>query len=41
VLRRIFELKMEEVVGCWRRLHEDKHHNLYATSQGELDGQGM
>jgi hypothetical protein len=30
VLRRIFGCKMEEVVGGWRRLHNEKLHNLYA-----------
>jgi hypothetical protein len=27
-LRRIFEPKEDEVVGGWRRLHNEKHHNL-------------
>jgi hypothetical protein len=30
VLRRIFEPK-EEVVGDWRRLHNDELHNLYSS----------
>jgi len=31
VLRRIFEPKREEVMGCWRRLHNEELHNLYAS----------
>jgi hypothetical protein len=31
VLRRIFGPRREEVVGGWRRLHEQKLHNLYAS----------
>jgi hypothetical protein len=31
VLRRIFGSKMEEVVGGWRRLHNEELHNLYAS----------
>jgi hypothetical protein len=29
VLRKIFRPKMEEVVGGWRRLHNEDIHNLY------------
>jgi len=29
VLRRIFEPKREEVVGGWRKLHNEELHNLY------------
>jgi hypothetical protein len=29
VLRRIFGPKSEEVVGGWRRLHNEELHNLY------------
>jgi hypothetical protein len=29
-LRKIFETKREEVVGGWRRLHNEEFHNLYA-----------
>jgi hypothetical protein len=32
ILRRIFGSKRKEVVGGWRRLHNEKLHNLY-TSQ--------
>jgi hypothetical protein len=31
VLRRIFGPKREEVVGGWRRLHNEQLHNLYAS----------
>jgi hypothetical protein len=29
VLRRIFELKRDEVTGGWRKLHNEELHNLY------------
>jgi hypothetical protein len=32
VLRRIFESKGEEVVGDWRRLHNEELHNLYVLA---------
>jgi hypothetical protein len=31
VLRTIFGPKWEEVVGDWRRLHNEELHNLYAS----------
>jgi hypothetical protein len=31
MLRTIFETKREEVVGGWRRLHNEERHNLYAS----------
>jgi hypothetical protein len=31
VLRRIFELKGDEVKGGWRKLHNEKLHNLYSS----------
>jgi hypothetical protein len=31
VLRRIFECKWEEVMGDWRRQHNEELHNLYAS----------
>jgi hypothetical protein len=31
VLRRIFGPKREEVLGSWRRLHNEELHNLYAS----------
>jgi hypothetical protein len=31
VLRRIFGPKREEVVGYWRRLHNEELHNLYIS----------
>jgi hypothetical protein len=30
-LRRIFVPEREEVVGGWRRLHDEELHNLYAS----------
>jgi hypothetical protein len=30
VLRRIFGLKRDEVMGDWRKLHEEELHNLYS-----------
>jgi hypothetical protein len=41
-------LKRDEVMGGWRKLHNEELHNLYASSsklewsgQGGWDGQGM
>jgi hypothetical protein len=31
-LGRIFGFEREEVVGGWRRLHNEELHNLYASS---------
>jgi hypothetical protein len=31
VLRRIFELKRDEVIGGWRKLHNGELHNLYCS----------
>jgi hypothetical protein len=31
VLRRIFGLKRDEVVGGWRKLHNEELHNLYCS----------
>jgi hypothetical protein len=31
VLRRIFGLKRDEVVGGWRKLHNEKFHYLYSS----------
>jgi hypothetical protein len=31
VLRRIFEPEKYEVVGCWRKLHNEKLYNLYSS----------
>jgi hypothetical protein len=31
VLRGISRHKREEVAGGWRRLHNEEHHNLYAS----------
>jgi hypothetical protein len=32
MLRRIFELKRDEVTGGWRKLHNEELHNLYSSS---------
>jgi hypothetical protein len=32
VLRRIFGPKRDEVTGDWRKLHNEKLHNLYSSS---------
>jgi hypothetical protein len=31
VLRKIFEPKMDEVTGGWRRLHKEELQNLYSS----------
>jgi hypothetical protein len=31
VLRRIFGSKRDEVIGGWRKLHNEELHNLYCT----------
>jgi hypothetical protein len=31
VLRRIFGPKRDEVIGGWRKLHNEEFHNLYCT----------
>jgi hypothetical protein len=30
VLRRIFGLKKDEIIGGWRKLHNEELHNLYS-----------
>jgi hypothetical protein len=30
VVRGIFGLKRDEVIGCWRKLHNELFHNLYS-----------
>jgi hypothetical protein len=30
VLRRIYGMKRDEVMGGWRKLHNEKLHNLYS-----------
>jgi hypothetical protein len=32
VLRKIFGLKKDEVIGGWRKLHNEELHNLYSLS---------
>jgi hypothetical protein len=34
VLRRIFGLKRDEIIGGWRKLHNVELHNLYYLSNG-------
>jgi hypothetical protein len=29
VLRRVFGLKRDEIIGGWRKLHNDELHNSY------------
>jgi hypothetical protein len=49
VLRRIFGPKRVEIIGGWRKLHNEELHNLYVSlsiiriiiSQGVRDGRGM
>jgi hypothetical protein len=31
ILRRIFEPKRDEVMGEWRKLHNEELHNLYSS----------
>jgi len=31
VMRKIFGHTREEVVGCWRRLHNEELHNLFTS----------
>jgi hypothetical protein len=31
VLRRIFGLKRDEIIGGWRKLHNEELHNLYPS----------
>jgi hypothetical protein len=31
VLRRIFEPRRNEIIGGWRKLHDDELHNLYSS----------
>jgi hypothetical protein len=31
VLRKIFGPKMDELIGSWRKLHNEELHNLYCS----------
>jgi hypothetical protein len=31
VLSRLFEPKRDEIIGGWRKLHDDELHNLYSS----------
>jgi hypothetical protein len=35
VLRRIFGPKRDEVIGGWRKLHNEELHNLYSSQVKE------
>jgi hypothetical protein len=39
VLRRIFEPKRDEVTGDWRKLHNEKLHNLYSSHECNYNDQ--
>jgi hypothetical protein len=47
VLRRIFGLKRDEVIGGWRKLHNEEFRNLYSSPnvvrmiKSRRAGQGM
>jgi hypothetical protein len=48
LLRRIFGLKMDEIIEIWRKLHSEELRNLYCSpgiigmvKPGIIDGQGM
>jgi hypothetical protein len=48
VLRRIFDLKKEEVTGEWRELHEEDLNDLYSSpnvirvsKSRRMDGRGI
>jgi len=32
VLRKIFEIKAEEITGGWRKIHKEELHDFYASS---------
>jgi hypothetical protein len=40
VLRRIFGLKRNEVIGGWRKLNHVELHNMYLNNQVKEDGWG-
>jgi hypothetical protein len=31
VLRRTFGPKRDEVIGCWRKVHNEELHNVYSS----------
>jgi hypothetical protein len=31
MLKRIFEPKLEEVIGGWRKMYDEELHNLYSS----------
>jgi hypothetical protein len=32
MLRRILKPKREEIIGGWRKLHNEEHHKLYSSA---------
>jgi hypothetical protein len=30
-LGRLFEAKRDEIIGCWRKMHNEELHNLYSS----------
>jgi hypothetical protein len=40
VLRKIFGSKKEEMLGGWRKLHNDGLHNLYSSPNIKMISQG-
>jgi hypothetical protein len=41
VLRRIFGPKRDEVMGVWRKLHNEEHHNLYSSPNRMIKSRKM
>jgi hypothetical protein len=41
VLRRIFRLKRDEVTGDWRKLHNERLHNLYSSPNRMINSRRM
>jgi hypothetical protein len=37
VLRRIFGLKWDEIIGGWRKLYNEELHNFYLTKYNQND----
>jgi hypothetical protein len=36
VLRRLFGRKRDEIIVCWRKLHNEKLHNLYSSPNDKV-----
>jgi hypothetical protein len=41
VLRKIFELKKDEKMGGWRKLHNDELHSLYSSPKYDWNDKVM